>query len=117
MNPQHPEPQSGALPLSYTHHNALARLRLAELRRRFARFLENKGVLAGGEHDTLVSDLYAEIDRVIHEEESAPPMPSRSLVEDVYEEVPRHLRVQYNEFIRVAERLGDAQPGEGAFPL
>jgi hypothetical protein len=44
-------------------------------------------------------------------------MALRSLVEDVYAEVPRHLRRQYNDFIRVAERHGDAQPGDGAFPL
>jgi pyruvate dehydrogenase E1 component alpha subunit len=61
--------------------------------------------------------LYAEIDRVVHEQEAAPPMPLRSLVEDVYAEVPRHLRLQYNEFARVAERHGEAQKGDGAFPL
>ena len=59
----------------------------------------------------------AEIDRVIHEQEAADPMPLKSLVEDVYAQVPRHLRVQYNDFIRVAERYGDAQPGDGQFPL
>ena len=37
--------------------------------------------------------------------------------EDVWADVPRHLRMQYNEFLRVSERLGDAQPGDGAFPL
>ncbi len=41
----------------------------------------------------------------------------KSLVEDVYAEVPRHLRRQYNRFIAVAERLGHAQKGDGAFPL
>ena len=59
----------------------------------------------------------AEIDRVVHEQEAADPMPLKSLVEDVYAQVPRHLRVQYNDFIRVAERFGDAQPGDGQFPL
>jgi hypothetical protein len=44
-------------------------------------------------------------------------MPLRSLVEDVYADVPLHLRRQYNAFARVAERLGEAQPGDGAFPL
>jgi hypothetical protein len=31
--------------------------------------------------------------------------------------VPLHLRKQYNRFIAVAERLGHATPGDGAFPL
>jgi hypothetical protein len=44
-------------------------------------------------------------------------MALKTLVEDVYAEVPRHLKQQYNDFIQVAERRGDAQPGDGAFPL
>jgi hypothetical protein len=44
-------------------------------------------------------------------------MALKTLVEDVYAEVPRHLRRQYNSFIAVAERLGHATPGDGAFPL
>lgn len=85
--------------------------------RRYVRFLEGRGVLGTGEFDELEGRLYAEIDRVVHEQESAPPMPLRSLVEDVYAEVPRHLRLQYNEFARIAERHGEAQKGDGAFPL
>jgi TPP-dependent pyruvate/acetoin dehydrogenase alpha subunit len=85
--------------------------------RRYARFLEQKGVLASGELERLEAGLYAEIDRVVHEQEAAPPMPLRSLVEDVYADVPRHLRRQYNEFVRVAEKHGEAQKGDGAFPL
>ena len=43
-------------------------------------------------------------------------MALKTLVEDVYADVPYHLRRQYNEFITVAEKLGHAQPGDGAFP-
>lgn len=85
--------------------------------RRYARFLEARGVLASGELAQLEARLLAEIDRVVHEQEAAPPMPLRSLVEDVYADVPRHLRRQYNEFVRIAERHGEAQKGDGAFPL
>jgi pyruvate dehydrogenase E1 component alpha subunit len=85
--------------------------------RRYARFLEKRGVLGAGELPELEARLYAEIDRVVHDQEAAAPMPLRSLVEDVYAEVPRHLRRQYNEFVRIAERHGDARKGEGAFPL
>jgi len=85
--------------------------------RRFTRFLERRGVLAAGELEQLEVKLYAEVDKVVHEQEAAPPMPLRSLVEDVYAEVPRHLRRQYNDFVRVAERHGEARKGDGAFPL
>lgn len=84
---------------------------------RFTRYLETQGVLAEGEAAAIEAELLEEIDREIHVQEAAAPMPLKSLVEDVYQEVPRHLRRQYNAFIRVAERYGDAQPGDGAFPL
>ncbi len=84
---------------------------------RFSRFLEQRGVLAGGEAQRIEDELFREIDDEIHTQEAAPPMPLKPLVEDIYAEVPRHLRVQYNDFIRVGERLGDAQPGDGEFPL
>ena len=41
----------------------------------------------------------------------------KSLVEDVYADVPAHLRRQYNRFLEVAGRRGQARPGDGAFPL
>ena len=84
---------------------------------RYERFLVGRGVLEEGERARIETELLAEIDDVIHRQEAAAPMALKTLVEDVYADVPRHLRVQYNDFIRVAERLGDAQPGDGAFPL
>lgn len=85
--------------------------------RRYARFLEKRGLAASDELETLETRLNTEIDEVIHAQEAARPMALKSLVEDVYAAVPQHLRRQYNDFIRVAERYGDAQPGDGAFPL
>jgi len=84
---------------------------------RFERYLVDRGVLEEGERGKIETDLYAELDAVIHEQEAAPPMALKTLVEDVYAEVPHHLRRQYNRFHEVAERLGLAQPGDGAFPL
>ncbi len=85
--------------------------------RRYARFLEKRGLAASDELETLETRLNTEIDEVIHAQEAARPMALKSLVEDVYSAVPQHLRRQYNDFIRIAERYGDAQPGDGAFPL
>lgn len=84
---------------------------------RYEKLLLERGLLQKGEHAKIEEELFREIDAVIHEQEAAPPMPLKSLVEDVYAEVPYHLRVQYNRFIDVAERHGDATPGDGAFPL
>lgn len=84
---------------------------------RFERYLVDSSVLAEGERAQITKATLDEIDAVVRVEEAAAPMPLKSLVEDVYHEVPRHLRQQYNRFIEVAERHGDARPGDGAFPL
>jgi TPP-dependent pyruvate/acetoin dehydrogenase alpha subunit len=76
-----------------------------------------KGWLKKAGRAQIEAQLFAEIDAEIHTQEAAPKMPLKTLVEDVYADVPRHLRKQYNEFVKVAERLGDATPGDGAFPL
>ncbi|MEZ6003590.1 MAG: thiamine pyrophosphate-dependent enzyme [Planctomycetota bacterium] len=84
---------------------------------RFERFLIGRGMLQAGDRAKIEAELTATVDAVIHEQEAAPPMALKTLVEDVYAEVPDHLKRQYNHFIQVAERHGDAQPGDGAFPL
>jgi len=84
---------------------------------RYEHFLVAAGHLAKDERATIETELKAEIDAVIHEQEAADPMSWRTLVEDVYAEVPNHLRRQYNDFLRVQERFGEARPGDGAFPL
>ncbi len=84
---------------------------------RFEAKLIDLGVLNDKSREQLRVELITEIDAVINEQEAASKMPLKSLVEDVYAEVPHHLRVQYNDFIRIAERLGEATRGDGAFPL
>jgi pyruvate dehydrogenase E1 component alpha subunit len=84
---------------------------------RLERYLVERRILARDERGRIEAALLAEIDAEIHRQESAPPMALKTLVEDVYADVPRHLRRQYNRFIAVAERLGHAQKGDGAFPL
>ena len=84
---------------------------------RYERVLVERRVLAEGDRARIERELYEEIDAVIHEQEAAAPMPMKSLVEDVYAEVPFHLRKQYNRFLEITERHGEASPGDGAFPL
>lgn len=84
---------------------------------RFERFLCDRGLITTEDRARIEVELTAEIDSAIHEQEAALPMALKTLVDDVYADVPGHLRRQYNHFIKVAERLGDAQPGDGAFPL
>jgi TPP-dependent pyruvate/acetoin dehydrogenase alpha subunit len=84
---------------------------------RYETFLMKRGVLEKGERERIEAELFVEIDAVIHEQEAADAMPLATLVEDVYETVPRHLKEQYNAFLQVAKRHGEAERGEGEFPL
>ncbi len=84
---------------------------------RFEKLLLGRKLIAKGDRARIETELLAEIDAEIHRQEAAPRMPLRTLVEDVYADVPLHLRKQYNRFAAIAERLGHAQPGDGAFPL
>lgn len=84
---------------------------------RYERFLIDQGHWAADETDGAREALNEEIDNAIHEQEAAPPMSWRTLVEDVYADLHPHLRKQYNDFLRIEERHGEARPGDGAFPL
>ena len=104
-------------PSVYRTYEEVAPWQLRDPLTRYQTFLEGRGILKAGEADTIISDLTKEVDTEIHVQEGSPRMPLRSLVEDVYAEVPRHLREQYNDFIETVERHGEASPGDGAFPL
>lgn len=84
---------------------------------RYVRHLQADKILSAGEAEEIERRIFDEIDAEIRRQESASPMPLRSLVEDVYAEVPRHLRAQFNDFLRIAAKYGEATKGEGAFPL
>jgi pyruvate dehydrogenase E1 component alpha subunit/2-oxoisovalerate dehydrogenase E1 component alpha subunit len=84
---------------------------------RFEKVLLEKKLIDKGTRAKMEEELFAQIDREIHVQEAAPKMALKTLVEDVYADVPMHLRKQYNRFIAIAERLGHATPGDGAFPL
>ncbi len=84
---------------------------------RFEKVLIEKKLIDKDTRAQMEAELFTEIDREIHVQEAAPKMALKTLVEDVYADVPMHLRKQYNRFIAIAERLGHATPGDGAFPL
>jgi TPP-dependent pyruvate/acetoin dehydrogenase alpha subunit len=84
---------------------------------RYNQYLVKQGIIKTDELASIEAQIYQEIDNEIHIQEAAPAMPLKSLVEDIYAEMPRHLMKQYNDFIRIVERYGEAQQGDGAFPL
>ncbi len=104
-------------PSKYRDESDVVAWRQKDPIRRLENYLRGQGILATGEREKIEGDLLKEIDTIIHEQEAAAPMALKTLVEDVYSDVPDHLKRQYNDFIEVAERHGNAQPGDGAFPL
>ncbi|MFT5284002.1 MAG: pyruvate dehydrogenase E1 component alpha subunit [Planctomycetota bacterium] len=84
---------------------------------RFETYLTSIGQLKPDGLKELYTEVIAEIDAESNRQEAAPKMALRSLVDDVYANVPNHLQRQYNRFLEVSARHGDATPGDGAFPL
>lgn len=104
-------------PTKYRSEDEVAAWAAKDPLERFEKLLTARKLLAPGERERIEREITAEIDAEIHVQEAAPKMALKTLVEDVYADVPLHLRKQYNKFIAVAERLGHATPGDGAFPL
>lgn len=104
-------------PTKYRDESEVAVWRERDPLPRFENFLTERGLLAQGEAKSIHEKWIKTVDDEIHTQEVVDPMPLKSLVEDIYADVPVHLRKQYNDFLRVAEKLGDARPGDGAFPL
>jgi pyruvate dehydrogenase E1 component subunit alpha len=82
-----------------THKDPIARLRT---------FLAGKGWLREADDARLVGEVEAAVQEAIAAEEPTPPPPLASLVTDVYEAVPWHLRDQLAAFL--AERLPAERP-------
>ncbi len=63
---------------------------------RFARHLAARGILDEAGAGRAEEEAREEVNRVVRECEGAPPVPPESLVEDVYAEIPWHLKEQRN---------------------
>ena len=62
--------------------------------RRFAAHLRRVGLLDPGKEEAVAVEAREEVRRAVAECEAAPPVPPESLLEDVYAEMPWHLREQ-----------------------
>ena len=68
--------------------------------RRFAAYLKKEGVLTDQAEAAVAEEAREEVQRAVAACEAAPPVPPESLVEDVYAEMPWHLKEQ-QEWIRI----------------
>lgn len=86
---------------------------------RYRRYLENKGILTAAVQADLEKSVTKEVEDAIAEVEGAPPVRPESMFEDVYAELPYHLKLQRDGLLEAATRKPSVEYTfeEGRFPL
>ncbi len=77
---------------------------------RFTAYLIKKGIITEQENQKMMSEIDAELARVVKEREAIPPPDPSTLFTEVYSEMPWHLREEAEEFMRDE---GNAGPRNG----
>ena len=84
---------------------------------RFEKYLEASGLWTPEKRDELQATLKEEISQAARDAEAVGQPPLETIFSDVYQELPAHLRTQGKASFELARRKGDAQSGDGEFPL
>ena len=84
---------------------------------RMERFLQAVSVFDKDSRISMEQEILAVIKNAVQHAEEAGPPPLESLVEDVFETPPRHLRSQVVDALRLVAEKGAADAIEGKFPL
>ncbi len=87
-------------PTRYRDETEVATWRARDPIKRLRDFLEQRGIWSSEQETMLNEQLQAEISAAVEEAEKAPPPSPSSLFDDVYHDVPRHLRDQREEMRR-----------------
>ena len=85
--------------------------------RLFERFLEKRGIWNEDTRKALEERAFEEVKAAVTVAEATPKPGLETIFSDVFEDLPPHLRAQGQQAFDLAKRLGDAQAGDGAFPL
>lgn len=84
---------------------------------RFRRFLDKKGLWNQQLEDDMRKETLAEIDAAAKTAERTPKPGLETIFSDVYAEVPGHIRQQGEFLFDLSKRRGEADAGDGEFPL
>jgi TPP-dependent pyruvate/acetoin dehydrogenase alpha subunit len=84
---------------------------------RFERFLEKRKLWSAKTREQYYSEAMAEIDAAAKEAAATPRPALETIFSDVYATLPAHLRRQGQQAFEVAARQGEAEAGDGKFPL
>ncbi len=84
---------------------------------RFERFLGKKKLWTEKTREQYYSEAMAEIDAAAKEAAATQKPALETIFSDVYADVPAHLRRQGQQAFEIAARHGEAEAGDGKFPL
>jgi len=84
---------------------------------RFRRYLERRGLWDASVEERLQADVTEEVTAAAKQAEATAAPALETIFSDVYEQLPPHLRTQGEAAFDLASRKGDADAGDGAFPL
>jgi pyruvate dehydrogenase E1 component alpha subunit len=84
---------------------------------RFERFLAKRKLWREELREKLYAEALATVDEAAKAAQATPRPSLETIFSDVYAEVPAHIRRQGQAAFDLARRKGDAEAGDGAFPL
>jgi TPP-dependent pyruvate/acetoin dehydrogenase alpha subunit len=84
---------------------------------RFEKFLAKKKLWDVSVREKVMGEATAEVNEAVNTAQGTARPGLETVFSDVYEEVPAHIRKQGEYLFDLAKRRGEAEAGEGAFPL
>jgi 2-oxoisovalerate dehydrogenase E1 component alpha subunit len=84
---------------------------------RFERFLEKRKLWTGKLREQYYAEALEEVDAASKQAAATPKPALETIFSDVYATLPAHLRKQGQQAFDVAARQGEAESGDGKFPL
>ena len=84
---------------------------------RFGKFLEAPGLGTPAKGEAMRKEVADEVAAAAHAAQEVGPPALETIFSDVYADVPEHIRKQGQAAFDLARRKGEAQSGDGEFPL
>jgi len=84
---------------------------------RFEKFLKKRKLWTEKQREQWYAEAMAEVDAASKAAQATPRPALETIFSDVYATLPAHLRRQGQQAFDIAKRHGEAEAGDGAFPL
>lgn len=104
-------------PTKYVPAEVLAEWETKDPVKRFQRFLAHEGIWNEELEQTLLNETREDVAAAAKTAENTERPGLETIFSDVFAEIPAHLRAQGKATFDLAARKGDADAGDGAFPL